>query len=400
MRASLLIILHCHLLSLVLVSSRADCRTNVNFVDAIQFGDGPLAEPSARFPYIAYSLDAQYAAFFKKTKAEVIADECVGQPFAAQVLGTHGGSRSLTSVSGAGGVPDFRFRSFGSISKKDAEENLPSLGAGGKFRFRDLLSINTTETNLVRIAVTISMDGNISQPMGAIPVAQQRGHTLIRINITDVTFCQGPVSRFVNLSVDSNTTGASDYNQTFTFDACPTALVRIDLMIQLNATAARYSTIGTDVFIGGYAFADYTQCVNGNGVCFEDCEPSELENCSGFSIRARVIDPLTSDSSNGRTRGPSASSVQLISAAGLDYSAPPKTFQPRIHVRNDPTAAVVQWPSTANDWNLSSSPDFAAWTAVTNEPAFDPEQMMFQLPWPATNSHHFFRLENPLAENP
>lgn len=376
----------------------AECRTDVLLTDAIQFDDGPLAEPSERFPFIAYLINTTYSTLFNQTKSDVKTDECAREPFSARVEGGSGSTRGLAAISSAGGVPDFRFRSQSSLSKDDAEKRVSYVGAGGKFRFRDILSFNTPGTNMVRVAVTISMDGNVSQPMATIPLPEQRGHSFTRINITDVTYCQGPGSRFVNLSRRSADAGP-DYNQTFIFDACPTALVRIDVEVELLATTARFVSIGTKSYSGGYTYADYTQCVNGNRVCYEDCSEEELQNCSGFSIRAHIVEAPAAARRNAQPADEQPA-VQLVSAAGFDYSAPLHTLQPSLSASKSETNAIVRWPSAANEWFLSQSPDRVNWVAVTNQPALNLEQMLFESAVPLTNLQQFFRLEKSISNTP
>lgn len=379
------------------VRSAAECRTNVPLAQAIQFDDGPLAEPSARFPFIAYSINTTYSTLFNQTKSDVRTDECAREPFAAKVEAGSGSTRGLMAISSAGGIPDFRFRSQSSLSKEDAEKRVSNLGADGKFRFRDLLSFNNAGTNLVRVAVTISMDGNVSQPMAAIPVPEQRGHSITRINITDVNYCS-PSRRFVGLSRRSAESGP-DYNQTFIFDACPTALVRIDVEVELNATTSRFVSIGSRNYIGGYTYADYTQCVKGNRVCYEDCEEEDLQNCSGFSIRAHIVEPPAATRRNAQPADEQPA-VQLVSAAGFDYSAPLHPLQPSLSAFKSETNAIVRWPSAANEWFLSQSPDMATWIAVTNQPALNAELMLFESAVPLTNLQQFFRLEKSISNTP
>lgn len=363
---------------------QAECRTNVPFADAIQFGDGPLAEPSARFPYLAYSLTARYGNFFNSLKSDVITDECVRESFSKQVMGRKNSSFAAASISGSGNVPDFRFRSQSALGKKEAEENLINIEGSGKFRFRDVIHLNTTRTNRVNLAVTVSMDGNISIPMAAIPIPQRQGDSVVRLNVTDLTFCTQPGS-LINLSRSSLTSGP-DFNPTYVVTVCPDAIIRIDLLASINATVSRFGTIGNDIVVGGYAFCDYMQCVNGNSVCFEDCVEQDLENCSGFGIRVRVLDEPTA-----RALAP----VEIVSAAGFDYSAAPRSFNPSVQIRQDQAQALIEWPSTANDWRLAQSEELGSWNLITNTPAFDYERMMFQLTWPLGDSQRFFRLEKP-----
>jgi len=374
-------------------SCQAECRTNVSFVDAMQFGDGPLAQPSARFPYVAYSLSAKYGSFFQAEASDVQVDECASDAITKQVNGTHQSARGKASINASGGKPDFRLRAMSALGTKEASEINLLAGGYGKFRFRDVLTLKNAGTDPVNVAVTISMDGNVSRPLSAIPVPEQQGNALVRLLVEDLTFCQ-PGGRLISVSHNAQTQGP-DYHATYVATVCPTAIVRVDLLVDLNATTPRFSQVGRERFLGGYTFADYTQCLNGNSVCFEDCENPDLDDCSGFSIRVKVVENAPGLRQSGGTKA-AAAPVELVSAGGFDYAAPLPGYKPWLRVRQEPGAAVVEWPSGASDWKIASSTDLAAWQVITNAPGFNVEEMLYQLTWPATNRPQFFRLEKPL----
>lgn len=382
-------VVFCVALAVSAPDSRGACRTNISIGDAIQFGDGPLAAPSARFPYVAYTMRSFYSIFYNQTVSDVKTDECTFEPFAAQVSRVYQSARSLVSVSSAGGKPEFRFRARASLGKELAETITTGVSALGIFRFRDVITYTNAGTDPVNVAVTISMNGNVSRPLGGIPEAQQQGHSLVRLRIEDLTFCG--TRPLVNVSHTALTEGP-DYVATYVITTCPTAVIRVDLLVDLNATAHRFVTIGTQTFLGGYAYADYTQCVTGNNVCYEDCADPDLESCSGFSIRAKVLDPPAGAAAGGPLRA-AAAPVGLVSAAGYDYSAPLPVYKPTLRVRQGQGGSIVQWPSGASDWQLAASPDLGQWNTITNQPGFEPEDGLFQMTWPLTNGQQYFRLE-------
>jgi hypothetical protein len=371
-------------------SSRAECRTNVPFGDAIQFGDGPLAAPSSRFPYVAYILNTKYASFFNRTVSGVQTDECASDGLAKQADDSYNSARGKASLSSTGGKPDFRFRAQGTLGVKEASENISSVGVEGRFRFRDVVTLNNAGTSPVNVAITISMNGNMSLPISAIPVPQQQGSASVRLLVEDLTFCRpGPL---ITVNHSSQTQGP-DYFETYVVSVCPTAILRIDLLVYLNATVTRFVQIGNQAFSGGYTYADYMQCVSGNSVCFEDCVDPNLEDCSGFSIRVNLVEDVAALSTEG---APKAAALQLVSAGGFDYSAPLPAYKPSLRVKQVQENAVVEWPSGASDWRIVGSANMTAWNTITNATLFDAEEMMFQLTWPLTNLQQFFRLEKPL----
>ena len=277
-------------------------------------------------------------------------------------------------------------RTRGIFAYSDAEAGIVlGVQARAEFRFRDTITVSTTQTNPVKIAVLISMDGNLSKPDQG--VGQQIAYSTVRTMLQDVTG-----RTYIDVAHESIMSGP-DYKPTFLVDVVVrpngnlNPILRLDVRVDISSPVQRFA-VGT---LGGTSFADYLQCINGNSVCFENCEEEELGNCSGFSIRMHVVPPAAASG----TLAAAAAPTRLISAAGYDYSAPIPTFKPTLRVRQAQDQVVVEWPSTANDWLIAGSTALTGWSVITNKPSFDYDQMMFQLPWPRTNAQQFFRLQKP-----
>lgn len=390
--------IHCRILLVLIVlagseSARAVCQTNLTRIQTMALYRGAnLMEPSYRFPFVAYFFKAGYGNVFNSTRFEAITDECARQPFSRTLSeSTVNGSLVRGSVTSKGLAPDFRFRIFGSLSHQDAENIPGNLGGQMEFRFRDVLTLQTSQTNPVTLAITIQLDGNVSLPDASGGVVHQLGTSDLNFIVEDVTYCQG-LERLVDVVHQSQSSGP-DYNRTFVVTVCPKSVVRLDIYVKGLATVFRFSNIGGIQYSGGSASVDYTQCVTGNQVCFDDCAAGEENNCSGLSIRARVIESPTAAAHTSRNEEALGSSVRIVSASGYDYTAPLAVFRPELQIENVQDQAVLAWPARADNWLPQASTNLIEWYSITNAPSLDLEAKFLTLRRPLIPSAQFFRLQ-------